>query len=377
MKSKYSLFVILPLILSTLLFTQQAEVTNVVAAQRTDGSGIVDISFDLTEDALFTIFNIYVEVSFDAGNTFTPAQQISGDIASVEYGSNHSIEWNLRSEFGAIFNDDTIVRVFATGNVIINVNELNTEFVPVPAGEFTFGEGDTLLSIDYDFEIMKYEVTNAQYVEFLVEALETEYVWFEGNDFTQVLGYYSGNEYVQSGIYHFFRVRYEISWNGTTFIVEEGFGNHPIREVSFFGAVAFAEYYGLSLPTEQEWEKAARGDTGWDYPWGNSIDGSQANYISSGDPWDYDPIDHGTTPIGFYNGQNFDGFQTVDSPSVFGAYDMAGNLGEYTENWVDEHTLVTRGGSFAEHPDSLRSWYLHIINGGGEPIVGFRCIKRL
>ena len=188
MKSKYSLFVILPLILSTLLFTQQAEVTNVVAAQRTDGSGIVDISFDLTEDALFTIFNIYVEVSFDAGNTFTPAQQISGDIASVEYGSNHSIEWNLRSEFGAIFNDDTIVRVFATGNVIINVNELNTEFVPVPAGEFTFGEGDTLLSIDYDFEIMKYEVTNAQYVEFLVEALETEYVWFEGNDFTQVLG---------------------------------------------------------------------------------------------------------------------------------------------------------------------------------------------
>ena len=105
----------------------------------------------------------------------------------------------------------------------------------------------------------------------------------------------------------------QIRYEGHLFIVQSGFENHPVVQVSWFGANAYANFYGLTLPTQEEWEKAARGNTGWDYPWGDAIDGSQANYWRSGDPFD-----NGPTPVGYYDGATHDGFKTTDSPSPFG-----------------------------------------------------------
>ena len=91
---------------------------------------------------------------------------------------------------------------------------------------------------------------------------------------------------------------------------------------------------GYRLPTEAEWEKAARGGVAkCNYPWGNSIDGSKANYQGSGDPFD-----DGTTPVGYYNGnQVFRGQRRMDDmQNGFGLYDMAGNVYEWCWDWYDE-----------------------------------------
>jgi formylglycine-generating enzyme required for sulfatase activity len=362
-------------------FAQQAEVTNVTAAQRTDGSKLVDITYDITEDSLFTAFNVSVEVSFDGGATYTQTNYVEGDVGvNISSGTGRQITWLLGDEYPDIFFEDVKVKVTATGYI---AGELPFEFVTVPAGEYTYGEGDTVLTIDYDYEIMKYQVTSAQYAEFLIDAYETGEVWI---DAYHVWGFYPGDEHYSGGNYDLCSLGEDsgnynygrINWNGTTFIVTAGYGDHPVVYISWFGAWKFAEHYGLRLPTEHEWEKAARGNTGYDYPWGDDFDGSRGNYKDSGDPWD-----NGTTPVGFYNGQNYEGFQTIDSPSPYGAYDMAGNIFDMTNSWWSEDgdgssSRVRRGGSWNRQVNVCRSWNR---NGGASDYdyfdIGFRLVRTI
>ena len=72
--------IIFILTLSAFLFSQQAEVTNIQAAQRTDGSQIVDITYDLLEDNIFEIFVVTVEVSLDGGTNYQTMNNVEGDI---------------------------------------------------------------------------------------------------------------------------------------------------------------------------------------------------------------------------------------------------------------------------------------------------------
>ena len=248
------------------------------------------------------------------------------------------------------------------------------EWCTVPAGQFTYGMQDEILYINYDYQIMKYEVTNQQYLNYLEEAYNTGNISVSSST---VEGYYEGDEIYSAGNYEFYDLDdgdNRIHWNGSNFIIETGYEEHPVVEVTWFGAWAFAENYGLSLPTEHEWEKSARGNTAYDFPWGNSIDGSRANYNNSGDPWD-----NGTTPVGMYNGQIIQGFQTTDSPSPYDVYDMAGNVWEWTYGWSIylPPRRVIRGGSWENPTGTLRSWR----SGSLESIecyecLGFRCVVR-
>jgi len=246
------------------------------------------------------------------------------------------------------------------------------EWCDIPAGDYTYGPGDTIKTIDYDYQIMKYEVTNQQYVDFLEEAYSLGDVWIDSGD---VVGYYEGDDNYSAGTYEFLNLDdndCRIDWDGSNFSIIFSYEDHPVVEVSWFGAWAFAEHYGMRLPTEQEWEKAARSITGYEYPWGNSIDYSRANYSDSGDPWD-----NGTTPVGMYNGQTIQGFSTTDSPSPFGVYDMAGNVWEWTDSWWNNTYFyrVVRGGSWYDITQRLRSWDLDYFRPTVSGLVyGFRCV---
>jgi len=207
-----------------------------------------------------------------------------------------------------------------------------------------------------------------------------------------------------------------IHWNGSTFTVTAGKDDHPMLEVSWYGAVACANWrsqqhgrtpcYNLStwecdldgdgyrLPTEAEWEYAARGgehDPYFKYPWGNEIDGSNANYHESGDPYETGDGPW-TTPCGY-----FDGSQTppgIDMANGYGLYDMAGNVFEWCNDWYGSlyyssspysnprgpgsgTNRVHRGGSWSDYTHHLRCAY----RGAGTPdfrhsLWGFRLVVR-
>ncbi len=260
--------------------------------------------------------------------------------------------------------------------------DLIMEFVEIPSGNFTWGEDDEIVDLNYDYSISKYQITNEQYVQFLNEAYQ------DGDlNVNESAGFVSGECEVETnnittkilftldGDISTFNLA-TITFSDNIFYIIPGpndldYNNHPVVFVSWCGAQAFVSHYNLSVPTEQEWEKAARGDTGFDYPWGDEITNTNANYLASGDPWD-----NGTTPVGFYNGQNYDGFQTEDSPSPFGVYDMAGNVNDWTRDILENDVRIYKGGSYFNLNSAIKSYtkaeYTGV--GGTTEKIGFRVV---
>jgi len=137
----------------------------------------------------------------------------------------------------------------------------------------------------------------------------------------------------------------------------EGKENHPVVHISFYDAVEYCKWLSgrtgrhFRLPTEAEWERAARGENGREYPWGNRIDPSKANYKTGSGQ---------TTPVGSYK----------KGKSKIGCYDMAGNVREWCADWysmkpeiVDKDPKgpsegdykVVKGGSFLSDANLLRA----------------------
>jgi formylglycine-generating enzyme required for sulfatase activity len=172
-------------------------------------------------------------------------------------------------------------------------------------------------------------------------------------------------------------------WDGDTY--PKQLADHPVVYVCWYAAVAYAQWSGKRLPTEAEWEFAARGGSEEaEYPWGDApADPSRANYAASGLGT--------TTPVGNY------------PPNPFGLYDLAGNVWEYClDEWRAEYYAsspghnpvaggnrfyddsfyavterrVVRGGSWGGAPVNLRVTYRdsHPPTGAG-PHVGFRCAR--
>ena len=178
------------------------------------------------------------------------------------------------------------------------------DMVLIPAGEFQMGSSENTdeqpvhtVYIDA-FYMDKYEVTNAQYKKFL----DANPQWRKG----RIASAYHDGDYLKH-------------WNGNNY--PPGKGKHPVTYVSWYAAMAYAKWAGKRLPTEAEWEKAARGGlAGQQYPWGDAIDSVRANYNKNvGD----------TTFVGKY------------SSNGYGLYDMVGNVAEWCLDLYDEDFYVS------------------------------------
>lgn len=184
--------------------------------------------------------------------------------------------------------------------------------VLVPGGKFLFGEGKKETSLKA-FYIDKYEVTNEEFKKFRGEH---------------------------------------------TFSAKEG--KFPVRDISYFDAEEYCKWAGKRLPTEEEWEKAARGTDGRKYPWGEKFDAKMANTTESGGK---------VAPVG--------SFEKGVSP--YGIYDMAGNVWEWTDSWfgADKKYRVMRGGSYFEAGASMSQTTkrLRSIPDDIHEYLGFRCAK--
>lgn len=244
-------------------------------------------------------------------------------------------------------------------------DDSNTDFVPaavdgiewveIPAGPFMMGAAEGDVGADDDefplhevtldaYWIAKTEVTNAQYKQF-VDATghrTPSCVWENGS-------------------------------------IPNGLENHPVVCVSWDDAVAYTEWLSaetgmnIALPSEAEWEKAARGEAQpLIYPWGNTFEGTFLNYCDSncGLDWRDPDVDDGfelRAPVGSF----------PDGASPYGVLDMSGNVWEWTSTIYDQDAFpypydgadgredltdgdalrVLRGGSFYDNPENVRASY--------------------
>lgn len=257
----------------------------------------------------------------------------------------------------------------------------------VPAGPFLYGLHEEEVNLPYDYQIMVTHVTNAQFARYLHQALASGALKIQGS---QVVGYYPGDafhgkkheERIDAGDWPHFPLQAtgsRIAYVGTSFTVLPGYENHPVTMVTWFGAKTYCETQGGRLPSEQEWEKAARGaEDNRAYPWGDQLDRNRANYYSSRDIFEKTLGKGGdTTPVGLYNGATYSGYATLDNASPYGVYDMAGNAWQWTANiYEGTHYRYLRGGSKADYGYNLRVWTRNSVRPDYEgPSFGFRCVR--
>lgn len=217
---------------------------------------------------------------------------------------------------------------------------LPVELVHIPAGEFRYQKNEKVRLPE--FWISKHEITIGQYAEFL-EALKTA----KPGEFDHPLQpkTKTGHEPAKWSTY------YAAAKGGTTFNGERITLNTPVTQVDWWDAQAFARWKGQRLPTEQEWEKAARGENGLNYPWGNQMLPKAANL---GD--DYNPAPKGRG--GSIDGHNLWAPTTriCQDVSPYGVCDMAGNVSEWTSG-------ESRDGEWPPHPDYI-DIKMPVVRGG-------------
>lgn len=260
-----------------------------------------------------------------------------------------------------------------------------TSWAQIPAGDFFLGQFNTIETTPA-YEMMITNVTTAQYAAFLNEALDANFIKVEGN---QVMGYYPGDmfrgvkheEPIEAGDWIFIPLEdpsQRISFDGIMFSAQADYENHPMTMVSWFGARGYCDFYGDRLPTEIEWEKAARGTDTRPFPWGEEMQRENANFYASRDPFeDMRSFGSRTSPVGFFNGKTYAGYATLDSASPYGLYDMAGNVWQWTGNvYEGMHYRFMRGGSKDTYEMDLRVWVRNNATPTYfSPGVGFRCVK--
>jgi len=294
-------------------------VTN-VTAQQIAGTGLVRVTYDV-EDTDGDQVTVRLICSSDNGGTFDLLPTtVSGDINEpMSAGTGKQITWDAAHDYPGRYWEQVVAKVIASDGQIIA-----GEMVLVPAGPFPMGStldfcSQPVHQVTLDsFYIDKYEVTNAEFEQFInLDGYETQAYWSPAGWGWRTAGSFTA----------------PANWGSADHRSGPAYPGFPVHSVCWYEAEAYANFAGKRLPTEAEWEKAARGDDQRTYPWGEGVGPPQANYWES-----YDPFESGgarVTPVGFYDGRLHPNppFQTTNAASPYGAYDLAGNVEEWVQDW--------------------------------------------
>ncbi|MCX6880741.1 MAG: SUMF1/EgtB/PvdO family nonheme iron enzyme [Verrucomicrobia bacterium] len=335
-------------------------VANLTAAQRA-GTHLVDISYDVAADTPTVIVSL--EISSDGGTTFSvPAATVSGAIgAGVAIGTGKIITWDAGADWLGQYSTQMRFKVTATDTPV--------GMSLIPAGAFTMGDSldgmsdaPTRTVTLSAFYMGQNEVTKAEW-----DAVRTWAVSHGYTDLAEGVGK-AANHPVQSvswwDVIKWCNARSEQEGLAPCYTVSGAVMKTGTAEPTVNWAAN-----GYRLPTEAEWEKAARGGlSGKRFPWGDTISHTQANYYSEAG-YGYD-----ISPTRGYHPTYGTGSAPYTSPvgsftaNGYGLQDMAGNVWEWCWDWYGTYASGAQ-----TDPRGASSGSDRVFRGGSWDSIAFYC----
>ncbi len=336
-------------------------VSNLKAVQR-EGTKLVDITYDVAADT--ATVEVSLQISGDGGATFAvPAVSVTGAVgAGVITGTGKALTWNAGADWNGQYSPQVRFKVVADDV---------PSFIQIPAGSFamgdSFGEGDSderpVRQVTVSaFYLGRTEVTKGEWDEVRAWAVGRGYADLSAgagkaaNHPVQTVSWWDAIKWCNA--------RSEKEGLAPCYAV----GGSPMRTGTTVPTVNWTAK-GYRLPTEAEWEKAARGGlSGKRFPWGDTISHSQANYYSSSSyAYDISPT------RGFHPSYGV-GAQPYTSPvgsfaaNAYGLQDMAGNVWEWCWDWYGTYASGAQ-----TDPRGPTSGLYRVFRGGSWVNGAYRC----
>jgi formylglycine-generating enzyme required for sulfatase activity len=327
--------------------------------------------------------------------TYFPNVMTGNYWSSTTMHNTSTKAWNINVDYGIVSYDDktNLAGVLLVRGGMDNAY-LNIVDVKIPTGEFAMGDHFGFVDPSHgadetpihnvkidSFYISKTLITNQQYLTYLNAALLQGTIEVRSN-----IVYTKGT--TDSICYTYqYSPSYSIKYDGKSFSLSDYRANHPVVGVMWYGIIAYCNWLsgqnnletcytlstqkwdfsknGYRMPTEAEWEYAARGghtNPYYNYVLGDSVIQSAANLPDSGDPYEAGSIPY-TTPVGFYDGtlklksdynwpSSAASYQTTIAVNGFGLYDTQGNVWEYINDWYTANYYSVSPASNPEGPDT-------------------------